>query len=182
MAIVAFLAPIIAVQLVTGFRFQLSLRRGEAALLGVALALQILAATVAMSARIGMPLSVAIAIVAGYRILRRAVRSRVPAMVCVAGAVSNLVPIAFVGAMPVSVSGTADVQGERVESILTRARHAPAADDLSGALGALSDWIPVPALHAVVSPGDFLILVGFVLVGYCHLRSPLTTGAVPSSG
>ena len=92
----------------------------------------------------------------GYAWRRRAL----PGMLLVAvGLVSNVTVIALDGGMPVEGLGPGASSG--LHHALTRADH----------LASLADVISIPALGAIVSPGDVVLSVGAVLTAYCWVGS-----------
>ncbi len=90
---------------------------------------------------------------------RRRGERRLSLLLIALGWAANLVVMARYGAMPVSASGLrraglaglAVSRGQLGKHLLT---------SKTGGLYLLSDWIPLPALHTVASPGDLAMALG----------------------
>ncbi|MEU0269221.1 DUF5317 family protein [Nocardioides sp. NPDC006303] len=79
------------------------------------------------------------------------------------GAMSNAIPIAFLGAMPYSLSG-AGIAGYTDADLATDAPGYIRLEDVSPLWTPLADLIPVPVLMKVLSIGDVFLFSGLVLL------------------
>jgi len=135
------------------------------ALVAVAVACQ-LAVTAAPigSSRVLVPLSFALGAMALCRVLWTSSHDRLLTTIGGIGAVLNLLPIAVYGAMPVVAASRAMVESAPiVEPTLVAAKHVEV-DSVAFPIGLAADWLPVPGLDAVASPGDVLLLVALVML------------------
>jgi len=79
------------------------------------------------------------------------------------GTASNSIPIAFLGAMPYSLSG-ARAAGYSNAELATDAPGYIRLDDVSQLWIPVADLIPIPVLMKVLSVGDLLLIPGLVLL------------------
>lgn len=79
------------------------------------------------------------------------------------GTMSNAIPIAFLGAMPYSISG-ARIAGYTDADLATDAPGYIRLEDVSPFWTPLADLIPVPVLMKVLSIGDVFLFSGLVLL------------------
>ncbi|WP_406036251.1 DUF5317 family protein [Nocardioides sp. NBC_00163] len=79
------------------------------------------------------------------------------------GTASNSIPIAFLGAMPYSISG-ARAAGYSSAELATDAPGYIRLDDVSQLWIPVADLIPIPVLMKVLSVGDLLLIPGLVLL------------------
>lgn len=119
-----------------------------------------------------VPASFAIGTLALGAVLWSSSRRVLPVVFGVIGGLANTIPIAVHGAMPVRASGrTAIEHADYTEPALIAAKHARSHFEVTFAdpVSLLGDWIDVSALRMIVSPGDVLLIAGFMAVGVVHL-------------
>jgi len=115
-----------------------------------------------------VPLAFAIGTVAVVRVFWASSHRRWLTVLAGAGAVANFIPIARYGAMPVLAEARHAVgPAEAVEPRVLGAKHVTV-DTVEGWILPFVDFIAVPAINAVVSVGDVLLLAGFVALGLCR--------------
>lgn len=124
--------------------------------------LQVVAAATAAPTRVLIPAAFALGTIAVTCAAYSSTRRLSIAAIFFVGGASNVVPIAATGAMPVTGVRNA---GELQEWALMAAKHQPAGPELHPVMALLGDSIHVPVLHAIVSPGDVVLLAGFVALG-----------------
>lgn len=130
-------------------------------LLAVAVALRLAAPALGDLAAVGYVLAFT-AIVAVAVVDRT-----LPGMTAIAlGATANLVVVAANGGMPVDASALVAAGASMPSDRL----HVPL--DASTRLAALADFIPVPVVRGVYSPGDVLLAVGGFWLPFTWLRRP----------
>lgn len=146
-----------------------SIRAGSAAhlLVVVAAALQVAAHYAPTMARLAVPGAFALGTIALTLIVWATTRSRVISAAAALGAAANLLPIAVRGAMPVSAASRSMLNGQPFsEPGAVSAKHVEMSfSPFDDPVSALADWIPVPLVDAVASPGDVLLLVALVGLG-----------------
>ncbi|MGI9606023.1 MAG: DUF5317 family protein [Acidimicrobiales bacterium] len=137
-----------------------------------AVILQIVAALEPSAARLLVPSAFAIGTVAVASVVWTSCERATPTAFAALGGLMNVVPIAVYGAMPVITrSREAISSGAIDEPELLGAKHVELDLALSWSEPAtlLADWLPVPFLSAVVSPGDILLAAAFLALGV-HAR------------
>lgn len=80
------------------------------------------------------------------------------------GSLSNAVPVLVYGSMPYALS-SARAAGMADRHVTTGRPGHLGVVDLATASWPLSDVVPVPALHTVLSVGDLVLLAGLLLIG-----------------
>jgi hypothetical protein len=86
------------------------------------------------------------------------------------GSLSNAVPVLVYGSMPYALSSARDAGMADGHVTAGRPGHLGVAELPTG-LWPLSDVLPVPALHTVLSVGDLVLLAGLLLGGLGASRS-----------
>lgn len=121
--------------------------------------------------RVVVPCSFALGAVALSLVLWQSSRDLVVTSMGAVGAVLNFIPIAAFGAMPVLKRSRAVVSEQAlIEPSLISAKHIEV-ESLTFPLGLAADWIPLPVITGVISPGDVLLLGAILLLGVRSRRS-----------
>lgn len=145
--------------------------RDAAALVAVAVLCQLAVTGLPLgSSRLLLPVSFALGAAALHRVLATSSRDRSVTWTGTLGAALNLLPIAVHGAMPVAAKSRSMVATDQLmEPALIAAKHMEV-EQLSFPVGLAADWIPLPGLGAVVSPGDVLLIAAIVMLGLRRRR------------
>jgi hypothetical protein len=157
------LTPIAAALVVSLGRLRLVVDRWSLGLLAIALVLLSLARSTP-----GHGLLVASSFMCGtiglVRVVRATSGSRLLGSLAGAGGLANIVPIAVYGAMPVSAAARERLSPVAIaEPSMFDVKHTEVV--ASAGVARLGDVVPIPAIGAVVSVGDVVLLVTFVIVG-----------------
>ena len=167
--------PVLIVQAVAGRKPLLVVSPIASLCVLAAVLLQIAGAIEPTAARTLVPASFALGACAAAWTAWLSSRSAAATGLITIGCVANLVPIAVYGAMPVAPGALAQLGATHSpEPSLLSAKHA-GARDLDGLMHLLSDSIAVPAVGAVVSLGDVIIVAAFAVIGATHRWSSTNT-------
>lgn len=169
-ASILYLFPLGAAMIAARGAIRLDVDRSALAALGVAMSCLCLATISAWPGPL-VPMAFAFGTLALVRVLARSSRSVVVPALGGLGALANLVPIAVHGAMPVRSGARrilSDIPASEPALLATKHREVDASPVMW-----LADHIPVavPGLAAVVSPGDLVLVVAFVVLGLDQRRT-----------
>ncbi|MFV0523576.1 MAG: DUF5317 family protein [Acidimicrobiales bacterium] len=169
----ALMIPGLSGQLMCRARPGLRMRPAQMVLLAVAVAVQLTAGRFPAAARYLVPLSFVLGTVLIVSIFWSTGRRVAPAVVASVGATLNTIPIVRWGAMPVEAgSRAAAMTGPIREPGLLAGKHQEllVAGSWRDPSTLLVDRIPVPFAHAVISVGDIVLFVAFILLA-CSVRA-----------
>ncbi len=165
--------PFLVAQALSPRRAILRIEPAAVVLLVCAVGLQLIAAVQPDIAYAAVPTSFLLGTLALTHVAWESSKRRLPAALAALGGTMNLIPITIYGAMPVVRSSREHVSATPIEEPeLLSAKHVELDLQLwPNPVSLLADWMPLPWINAVISPGDILLFGAFLVLGVHAART-----------